>query len=119
MFPVSTNGIIEEKVITLKHAVLVVADEGKLVKVTAENTVALAADGDLVFGVLTKVEKDVCAVMIEGVVTLPYTGTAPSLNYSALAANGPTGVKEDINEEIRYRVLAVDITNTKVTFILK
>ena len=45
MFPVSTNGIIEEKVITLKHAVLVVADEGKPVKVTAENTVALAADG--------------------------------------------------------------------------
>lgn len=119
MFPVSTNGIVEEKIITLSHTGLVAADEGKPVTISASNTVALAGDGDLIFGVIQKVEPNVCSVLIQGVVTLLYTDTAPGLSYTPLAVNATAGVKVDSGSRIQYRVLSVDVPNTKVTFILK
>ncbi len=118
-FEVSTKGVIPENTITLKHSSLTKADEGKPVKVTSSNTVALASDGDLIFGVVQTVESNVATILVSGVTTLTYTGTAPSLNYASLVANATSGVKVDSSNQKRYRVLAVDTTTTKVTFILE
>jgi hypothetical protein len=117
-FEVSTNGVMPENMVTLKHSGLTKADEGKPVKIVANNTAALAVDGDLIFGVIQKVEATVVTVLVTGVITLPYTGTTPTVNSSKLVANATNGVKVDGTNGLSYKVLAVDTTNTKVNFIL-
>lgn len=118
---ISTKGVITEERLTLKHTGLTKADEGKLVKLSANNTVALCTDGDLIFGVLESVENEVATVQITGVVTITYTGTAPTLNYVYLAASGSSSVKTVAGPAagIRYRILEVNTSTNKVTFILK
>lgn len=116
---ISTKGVVTEERITLKHTGLTKTDEGKLVKLSANNTVAVCTDGDLIFGVLEVVENEVATVQIAGVVTVPYTGTAPNVNYASLVASGTNTVKTDTANAIRYRVLEVNTSTTKVTFILK
>ena len=62
-------------------------------KVSANGTVGPCADGDDFCGVADTVRSGLCGVVLRGFVTLPYTGTAPALGYTALAADAAGGVK--------------------------
>lgn len=93
-------------------------DENKPVKITANKTAGLATDGDNFYGVIETISEDnaVCVVKKRGIVTLPYSGSAPSLDNVQLAANGAGGVKTGTGANKYYTVLDVDTTNTEVTF---
>lgn len=68
-------------------------ENGQVCKISANGTVAPCADGDVFCGVLEGVRKGFAGVQLEGFAEVGYTGTAPSLGYVNLAANGSGGVK--------------------------
>ena len=92
-------------------------DAGVPVKLTGNFTASAAANGDALFGVALSCRDGVCAVQVQGAVTLPYTGTAPAVGFGTLACNGSGGVKTDANGT-KVRILAVDTVKTAVTCIL-
>lgn len=67
--------------------------QGQVCKVTANGTVAPCADGDVFCGVMEGARKGVSGVQLHGFAEVGYTGTAPSLGYVNLVANGSGGVK--------------------------
>jgi hypothetical protein len=86
---------LEIEFITFLLAVGVVrADEGKMVKITANGTVGLCAAEDVFYGQLRKVDPagDVGGVQKDSFMEAAYTG-APVLGYQNLVANGAGGVK--------------------------
>jgi hypothetical protein len=68
---------------------------GDLVKISASDTVAKCSAGDVFAGTVASVGHggDACAVTLGGLVTVPYTGTAPAVGWCTLAADGANGVK--------------------------
>lgn len=94
-------------------------DEGKPVKVSADKTVALAADDNPVHGKAIKVAKDgTVTVQLKGYIEFPYTGTtAPTVGYAKLVSDG-TGVKVDGTNGREFLVVSVDTTNKIVGLFL-
>lgn len=90
---------------------------GQPCKVASNNTVGACAAGDRFCGVVGNGRDGVYEVTLKGFVTLPYTGTAPTVGYSALAAdgNGGVAVTEDANE---YLVTVVNTVDSTVGFFL-
>lgn len=120
-FGVSIEGIVEEIIITLLHSGLVAGDVKKPLKLSGNKTVALAADGDTFHGVAHTVESDAVGVKMSGLITLPYTGTAPTVGVVQLLANGSGGVKVGAvtaNRFNQFLVLAVDTTASTVSFVM-
>ena len=114
---VSLKGIVENP--TLYASSLTRGtDEGKPVVISANETAALAADGNDFYGVIESIseDEDVCVVRNHGLVEVPYTGSAPSVNWAQLAANGSGGVKSGTGANKYYFILKVDTTNALVTF---
>ena len=68
-------------------------EDGQVVKIVDNGMVEPCADGEVFCGVLEGVRKGFGAVQLHGFVTLPYTGSAPSLGYNAFVANGEGGIK--------------------------
>lgn len=66
---------------------------GQVCKVSGNGAVAPCADGEAFCGVMEGVRKGFAAVQLHGFVTLPYTGTAPTLGYNNLVANANGGIK--------------------------
>ena len=93
--------------------------EGKVVKISANGTVSACADGNAFAGVVDVVGRDgaACAVILGGMVEVPYTGTTPVLGWSGLSADGTGGVKAD-SVGHSYLVVDVDSTGGTVTFVL-
>jgi hypothetical protein len=97
------------------------AAAGDAVKLSANGKVAEAASGERFMGVCTSAEADFAAVQISGVVTMPYTGTAPSVGYGYLLSDGTGGVKVDSASTKtggEYLILDVDTTAKTAAFIL-
>ena len=115
IFDVSFKGIGANGV-TFKSALTRGSDEGKVVKVSANDTVALCDDGDLFAGVVkTIAESDGAAVVqTKGFVTVSYSGTAPTLGWCVLDADGAGGVTKTGSRS--YEVVNVDSSNNLVTF---
>ena len=95
-------------------------DEGKVCKVTANQTAGLCSDGDRFHGVIETIERDnaYCVIRKTGYVTLDYTGTDPTAGIAKLSADASSGVKVDAVSGIEYLVVDVDTTNNKVTLFL-
>jgi hypothetical protein len=93
-------------------------DEGKPVKISANKTVALSGDGEDFYGIVESIAEDnaVCVVKTRGIVTVPYSGSAPALGWTQLCANGSGGVKTGSGTNKYYFVLDVDTTNNLVSF---
>ena len=93
--------------------------EGHAVKLSASETVAECSAGDAFCGVAVSVSKggDACAVQLRGMVTIPYTGTAPAAGSGILAANGSGGVKTAASGG-SYLIVAADTTAKTVTILL-
>lgn len=93
---------------------------GTPVKITANGTAAACIKGNELVGVVAAVShgKDACSVQLAGFVTLSYSGTAPSLGYAALVADGSGGVKSAESSLRNRLVVDVDTTAGTVTFLL-
>lgn len=94
MAGVGFDGIGAEMVTLLLAAGLVAADEGKVVKISANGEAGLCVAEDNFYGAINKVDlgTNVAAVQRKGFITVAYTG-APGINYVELVANGAGGVK--------------------------
>ncbi len=89
---------------------------GKPVKISANNTVAACSDADAFCGFVVSSDSKYASVQLGGVVTAPYTGTAPTVGYGILVSDG-TGVKSaETGKE--YLILSVDSTAATVTFLM-
>ncbi len=95
-------------------------DEGKVCKVTANQTVGLCADGERFHGVIETIERDnaYCVVRKRGYVTLDYTDADPTAGIVQLSADASSGVKVDAVSGIEYLVVDVDTTGKTVTLFL-
>ncbi|MBR5773893.1 MAG: hypothetical protein IKY44_03475 [Clostridia bacterium] len=92
-------------------------EAGKAVKVSANGTVSACKNGDVFCGVATSVRGECAAVQLAGYIRMPYSGSAPALGYTALAANGNGGVA--VNEGGRSCLVTdVDTTDGTVGFML-
>lgn len=96
------------------------ADQGKPVKMTANETVGLAGDGEKFIGKVLIVEGDgACTVELGQYTEFTYTGAAPTVGTVKLVADGLGGVKVDAVNGKEYLAVTVDTTNTKVGIFLK
>lgn len=91
------------------------AVEDQLVKMSGRSTVAACADGDNFCGLAVHRRGNYCSVQLEGFVTVGYTGTAPAMGWTALAANGAGGVKA-ADSGRTYLVVHSDLVKQTVTF---
>ena len=91
-------------------------NEGALVKVSANGTVSACAGGENFCGVVNAVSHDGkgCGVQLQGFVTVKFSGTAPSVGYGKLCADGAGGVKTGGDRS--YLIVAVGGGN--MTFML-
>ena len=111
----------ELELITFLLAVGIVrADEGKMVKVSANGTVDLCADGDIFLGKLAKIDTagDVGGVQKCNFMEAPYTG-APGLGYQRLVANGAGGVRPPSAAVASHLVTGVVANNNALLFTAK
>lgn len=108
------NGF-NEKVLTFECDSTITA--GTPVKLTANGKIAAAAAGDRFIGTCLYTRCGFAAVQVEGYVNLPYTSTAPTVNYAKLVADGNGGVKADANGSEAV-VLCVDTNAKTVGFIM-
>lgn len=83
------------------------------VVISDNNQVADAEDGGIPAGVALHARNGIAAVQVKGYAELPYTGTAPGLGWSALAADGLGGVKTDPASRACL-VVSVDADNKMV-----
>jgi hypothetical protein len=92
--------------------------EGQVCKVTANGTVSACASGERFCGVVHHLEEDgAAAVILAGFVTLPYTGSAPTVGYDKIAAgDGGAAAANDAGGE--YLVVDVDTENMTVCLYL-
>ena len=87
------------------------------VKMDNNLTVAPCNSGDAFIGTAINVKNEYACVQLDGYVTLAYTGTAPTVGYCALVADGKGGVKiADTGRE--YLVTDVDTVNKTAGIIL-
>ena len=90
---------------------------GQAVKISGGGTVAACADEEDFCGVVLTAGRDgkACTVALGGMVTMPFTGTAPALGWTGLAADGKGGVKA---LDTGRKHLVADADSKTVTFVL-
>ncbi len=86
---ISFNGI-RDKATFIASSLTYGTDEGKVCKVTANQTVGLCSDNNRFNGVIETIERDnaVCVVRKTGFYTLVYTGTDPSAGIVKFCLRG-------------------------------
>ena len=104
-----------EQVLTMKTSSAM--ESGTPVKLTGNYTVSAAEKDDAFCGVVLSCRDSLCAVQLHGSVTLPYSGTAPSVGAAVLAADGEGGVTAS-EEGTNVLILSVDSAAETVTCIL-
>ena len=85
-------------------------------KIIDNATVGPCSSGDGFDGVVTTVRGGYAGVVLHGMVTVPYSGVAPSVGKAALSADGKGGVTAGGSETCL--VVAVDETAKTVTMFL-
>lgn len=86
------------------------AKEGKTVSLINKTTVGASSVDTNFLGICVSVRSGMASVVLRGYVTVSYSGTAPSLGYSKIAADGTGGIKlSDSGRDIL--VADVDLIN--------
>ena len=109
------NGF-NEKVLTFECDTEINA--GTPVKLTANGKVGVCAAGDRFVGIALGSRGGYASVLVEGYVTLHYTGTAPTVNHTKLVADGNGGVKVDAANGSEVVAVDVDTTEKTIGFIM-
>lgn len=110
----SANGFLQAA-LTMTAAGTLAA--GTPVKLTGNFTAAAAENGEAFLGVALTSDGSFCSVQLSGAVTLPYSGTAPTVGTGVLVSDGEGGVKS-AESGTAVRILAVDSVRGVVTCIL-
>lgn len=85
-------------------------EAGRVCRVTKNGTVGACEAGESFCGVAAQVRGGLAGVVTQGYVELPYSGTAPTPGYAALAADAEGGVcTQEGGRE--YLVVQVDTQN--------
>lgn len=91
--------------------------EGAPVKLTADGGCAPCASAEKFCGICSAVREGYASVVITGYAAASYSGAAPSVGFSKLAANGNGGVS--VNENGReYLVVGVDTTENTIEILI-
>ena len=95
--------------------------EGQAVKVSGNGTVAACAENGGFDGVVLSVARDgkACSVAMGGMVTVSYSGTAPTAGWNTLAADGKGGVTVVSEGGRSYLAVEADTAAKTVTIVLK
>lgn len=104
-----------ENVLTLECSSVIEA--GTPVTISSGGKAVPCEEEDKVAGVCIGSDGSYAAVQLTGVVTLPYSGDAPSPGFVTLLADGEGGVAAD-GDGREHLALEVDTTSETVTFIL-
>ncbi len=91
--------------------------KGKLVKLSANSTVAAATDGEVFAGMCIHADDAFAEVVLSGCVTCTYSGTAPAVGYVKLVSAGNGAVKTAAGGR-EYLVLKVDEAASTVSFVM-
>jgi len=91
--------------------------EGQVVKMKSGGTVGACSADDPFCGVALCCKDDACTVQVGGFVSVGYSGTAPAVGWSTLAADGKGGVKSAASG-VTCLVADVDTTAKTVTIML-
>lgn len=112
---VSFEGI-GEQVVTFEAQAGVTA--GKPVKLAANGAVAPCTDNSVPCGVAVSVRDGAAAVAIAGYCRMKYSGTAPALGYTLIAADASGGIKAVSSGGRQLLVTDVDAQTGTVGIIL-
>lgn len=93
-------------------------EQGTVCKLSANDTVGGCGENDVFCGVAAEVKNGCAAVVMGGYVELPYTGTAPSVGYALLAADGKGGVRTAASGGRSCLVVRVDTAEKKIGLFL-
>ena len=93
--------------------------EGQAVKVSGNGTVAACAENGGFDGVVLSVARDgkACSVAMGGMVTVSYSGTAPTAGWNTLAADGKGGVTVVSEGGRSYLAVEADTAAKTVTIV--
>ncbi|MCI2057952.1 MAG: DUF2190 family protein [Oscillibacter sp.] len=93
--------------------------EGQVVKISANDTAAACSDSDAFAGVAVSVAHggEACSVQLGGMVSVPYSGTAPAVGWTTLTADENGGVKAASTGKT-YLTVHTDTAAKTVTFVL-
>ncbi len=122
MYTNDFTGIDNNGTFALAAGIVRGTDEGKVVKVTANKTMALCAAEDKFYGVLETIDQDNAFGMVEErkYKTLPYTGTAPGRGPDVeLVANATGGVKIPATAGTGLKYKVVEVNTTDLTVMLR
>ena len=110
-------GGIGEMCVTMKTSGTVA--KGSPVKLCANGTVTACSAGDRLVGVVVdKAEDGYATVQLAGFAEVGYTGTAPSVGFGLLGADGSGGVKTVASGGGEYVIVTVDTAAKTVGFII-
>ena len=95
--------------------------EGQAVKVSGNGTVAACAENGGFDGVVLSVARDgkACSVAMGGMVTVSYSGTAPTAGWNTLAADGKGSVTVVSEGGRSYLAVEADTAAKTVTIVLE
>ncbi len=86
-------------------------------KMSTNCSIVACQDTNEIEGVVIASRGSLATVAIKGFVTLPYTGTAPTVGYCSIGATG-TGKVKVVDGARKYVVFNVDTNKKTVTFCL-
>lgn len=92
--------------------------KGDVAAMSANDTVAKAASGAVPVGVVLNKRQDWAAVQVKGYVELPYSGTAPTVGWNKLAADGNGGLRTATDKGRDCLVVRVDTAENKMGLFL-
>ena len=93
------------------------AEEGIPCKVSENRTVGACDEDDAFCGIITQVRGGAASVLMAGYAELPYSGSAPSVGFATLLADGEGGVCAD-EDGREYLIVSVDTTAGKIGLFL-
>ncbi len=91
---------------------------GMSVELDSDGKAVIAGSNSRFIGICTKAEGNYISVALTGIVTVPYTGSAPSIGYELLSGDGNGNVKFNGGSEVDHLVLSVNTEDKLVTFML-
>lgn len=86
-------------------------------KINFNNSISSCLDGNAIHGVVVAARGNLATVAVSGFVTMPYSGTAPTLGFCPIAGAGSGKVKK-LDGAREYLVVNVDTAKKTVTFYL-
>jgi len=113
---ISINGF-NESILTF-NAASGFETSGVPVKMSANNTVSACSENDSFCGISKSFSGGCVAVQVSGAVTIGYSGTAPTVGYNMLAADGEGKVLVAAEGGREYLVVDVNSTSSVATILL-